>query len=74
VIRGVGAVPETVGDAALVASPEASLCELTEMLHAVLTNKKLRATLVMRGREHVRNFYSQDTTQVFLQRINELTS
>ena len=74
VIRGVGAVPETVGDAALVADPEVSLCELTEMLHAVLTNKKLRATLVMRGREHVRKFYSQDTTQVFLQRINELTS
>jgi glycosyltransferase involved in cell wall biosynthesis len=74
VIRGVGAVSETVGDAALVAKPEATLCELTEMLHAVLTNNKLRATLVMRGREHVRNFYSQDTTQVFLQRINELTS
>ena len=74
VIRGTGAVPETVGNAALVAKPEANLCELTEMLHAVLTNKELRATLVMRGREHVRKFYSQDTTQVFLQRINELTS
>jgi glycosyltransferase involved in cell wall biosynthesis len=74
VIRGTGAVPETVGDAALVAKPEATICELTEMLHAVLTNSNLRATLVMRGREHVRNFYAQDTTQVFLQRINELAS
>jgi glycosyltransferase involved in cell wall biosynthesis len=74
VIRGTGAVPETVGDAALVAKPDATICELTEMLHAVLTNSKLRATLVMRGREHVRNFYAQDTTQLFLQKIQELAS
>jgi glycosyltransferase involved in cell wall biosynthesis len=74
VIRGTGAVPETVGNAALVARPEASICELTEMLHAVLTNSKLRATLVARGREHARNFYAQDTTQEFLERINELAS
>jgi len=74
VIRGTGAVPETVGDAALVAKPEATVCELTEMLHAVLTNSRLRATLVMRGREHVRNFYAQDTTQAFLDKINELAS
>jgi hypothetical protein len=28
----------------------------------------------MRGREHVRNFYAQDTTQLFLQKIQELAS
>jgi glycosyltransferase involved in cell wall biosynthesis len=74
VIRGVGAVPETVGDAALVASPSARICELTEMLYLVLTNSELRSTLIDRGTEHVRLNFSNDTSSEFIRRINELAS
>jgi glycosyltransferase involved in cell wall biosynthesis len=72
VIRGVGAVRETVGDAALVASPEARICELTEMLYLVLTNSELRSTLVARGTEHIHENFSGDTSGEFIRRINEL--
>ena len=73
-IRGVGAVPETVGDAAIVASPEAGICELTEMLYLVLTNSELRSTLIDRGTEHLRFNFSNDTSGEFIRRINELAS
>jgi len=72
VIRGVGAVPETVGNAALVASPTARICELTEMLYAVVTNNELRDTLIARGSEHVQHNFANDTSSEFIRRINEL--
>lgn len=74
VIRGVGAVPETVGDAALVVPPDAGVCEIAEMMGAIFRDKQLRATMVARGRAHVRAFHAQDSSSVFLQEINRLMS
>ena len=56
IAKRVGAIPETVDGAGLLVSPQAGPIELAEAAIEVSTNKLLRAELVLRGRERVKEF------------------
>jgi glycosyltransferase involved in cell wall biosynthesis len=54
VATAVGAIPEVVGDAAYLVSPEQAA--LASALQETLDDADLRSVLTARGRERVRNF------------------
>ena len=54
VIRGCGAVPETVATGGIVLHPDASVLEITELVASVVQSQALRTELVKRGHERVR--------------------
>lgn len=58
VIRGCGAVPETVGRGGLVLPCDASVLELTEAVAAVIASPQLRLQLISAGCERVAEFAS----------------
>ena len=74
VVRGCGAVPDTVGDAALVVPAEAGVCELTEALALVLENGDLAARLRTRGHARVKEIESMDPTAEFMRAMEPLFS
>lgn len=62
VIKGAGAIPETVGDGALVIAADEGPMMAAEAMHEVLTNASLRARMVTNGYERVRELQSRDDT------------
>jgi glycosyltransferase involved in cell wall biosynthesis len=56
IAKQVGAIPETVAGAGVLVSPNAGPIELAEAAIEVSTNKLLRAELILRGRERVKEF------------------
>jgi glycosyltransferase involved in cell wall biosynthesis len=69
IAKRVGAIPETVGGAGLLVSPDAGPIELAEAAIEVSTNKVLRAELILRGRERIRDFDAQITLERLLDRL-----
>ena len=74
VARGCGAVPDTVGDAALVVPADAGICELTEAIALVLNDRSLAAQLRTRGHARVREIESMDPTAGFMRAMEPLLS
>ena len=74
VVRGCGAVPDTVGDAALVIPATAGVCELTEGIAHVLRDRDLRAHLRMRGYRRVKEVESMNPTEEFMRAMEPLLS
>ena len=56
IAKRVGAIPETVQGAGLLVSPQAKPIELAEAAIELSTNKDLRAELILRGRERIKDF------------------
>lgn len=65
VVRGVGAVPETVGDASVVVSAGEGVISLTETVLRVLSDDHLRAELRSRGFRRVNEIESEDPGETF---------
>lgn len=59
VIKGAGAVPESIKDGALVLPPGAGPVLACEAVNEVLTNNALRADLIVRGHRRVREMKNQ---------------
>ena len=74
VVRGCGAVPDTVGDAALVVPEDAGVCELTEAIAMVLTDGGLAARLRTRGHARIKEIESLDPTAEFMRAMEPLLS
>ncbi len=69
VARACGAIPETVGDAAVLLPPDAGTLVFAEAVHEVLSNVALRARLVEAGHERVTHFRPDDARAAFLRHV-----
>jgi glycosyltransferase involved in cell wall biosynthesis len=74
VIKGTGAIPETLKDAAIVLPANASVSLAAEAIVEVLDNTQLRTALASRGYELIRNIEKSDTTQQSVQKMLELVA
>jgi glycosyltransferase involved in cell wall biosynthesis len=74
VIKGTGAIPETLKDAAIVLPANASVSLAAEAIVEVLDNARLRTALASRGYELIRNIEMSDTTQQSVQKMLELVA
>jgi L-malate glycosyltransferase len=74
IVRGCGAVPDTVGDAALIVPAEAGVCELTEAVAIVLRDQALATYLRIRGYERVNEIERADPTAEFMSAMRPLLS
>jgi len=66
VAKAVGAIPETVAGAGLLVPANAGPIELAEAAIEVAKNKMLRAELILRGRERIKDFEAAATLSAFL--------
>lgn len=66
VTSGVSALPEVVGDAAMIVKPE-NVFDIARGIREVLLDDSLRADLVARGREQVKRFSWYDTARQVLE-------
>lgn len=71
VVRACGAVPETVGDAALVIPASAGVCEFTEAVALVLEDKSLAARLRAMGYSRIKEIEATNPTTSFIQTLKE---
>jgi glycosyltransferase involved in cell wall biosynthesis len=62
VIKGAGAVPETVGDGALVLPEESGSIIASEAIQEVLTNNELRWSLISAGYQRVEELESRNSS------------
>ena len=74
VIKGTGAIPDTLKDAAIVLRPDASVTLAAEAVVEVLDNARLRATLASRGYEVIRDIENNEGTQQSVQKMLELVA
>ena len=74
VIKGTGAIPETLKDAAVVLPADASVSLAAEAIVEVLDNASLRALLATRGYELIQNIESNEGTQQSVQKMLELVA
>jgi glycosyltransferase involved in cell wall biosynthesis len=74
VIKGTGAIPETLKDAAVVLPADASVSLAAEAVVEVLDNARLRATLARRGYEVIRDIENNEGTQQSVQKMLELVA
>lgn len=72
VVKGAGAVPETVGEGALVLSSEDGPVMAAEAMHEILVNKSLRARLVTNGYNMVKILEARSDTTRAAQLLREL--
>jgi len=72
VARSFAAVPETVGDAALLLPPDAGPTLFAEAVGEITTNDALRSALVARGRARRAHFDSIDAKAKYLQTVLEV--
>ena len=63
VIKGAGAVPETLMDGAFVLSEDAGPIEAAEAMYEVVSNKNFKAELVQNGRRRVNELENRDSSQ-----------
>jgi glycosyltransferase involved in cell wall biosynthesis len=73
VCSNVSALPEVVGDAAVVVNPE-NVFDIARGMKEVLLDEKLRSRLIARGIEHAREFSWERTAQQVLQAYEEIAS
>jgi glycosyltransferase involved in cell wall biosynthesis len=72
VIKGTGAIPETLKDAAVVLPANASVTLASEAIVEVIDNANLRAVLASRGYELIQNIELNEGTQRSVQKMLEL--
>lgn len=72
VARGVAAVPETVGDAALLVGGDDGPLVVAEAMYEVLTNTSLRADLVARGYRRAEHYRPDRSRAILLQHLARL--
>jgi len=72
VIKGTGAIPETLKDAAVVLPANASVTLASEAIVEVIDNANLRAVLATRGYELIQNIELNEGTQRSVQKMLEL--
>ena len=72
VIKGTGAIPETLKDAAVVLPANASVTLASEAIVEVIDNANLRAVLATRGYELIQNIVLNEGTQRSVQKMLEL--
>ena len=73
-IKGTGAIPETLKDAAVVLPADASVSLAAEAIVEVLDNASLRALLATRGYELIQNIELNEGTQQSVQKMLELVA
>ena len=73
VCSNVSALPEVVGDAAVVVNPE-NVFDIARGMKEVLLDESLRSRLIARGIEHAREFSWERTAQQVLQAYEEIAS
>jgi glycosyltransferase involved in cell wall biosynthesis len=71
VTSGVSSLPEVVGDAAMIVKPE-NVFDIARGIREVLTDSELRASLVAKGREQVKQFSWYDTARQVLKLYREV--
>lgn len=71
VTSGVSALPEAVGDAAMIVKPE-NVFDIARGVREVLTDERLRADLVARGHEQVKRFSWYDTARQVLETYRDV--
>lgn len=74
VVKGAAAVPETIGDGALVLPADASPVMAAEALYEVLMNTELRHSLIARGHQRVREIQSRDPVGETVARLMQVVS
>jgi glycosyltransferase involved in cell wall biosynthesis len=74
VIKGTGAIPETLKDAAVVLPANASLALAAEAIVEVLDNAPLRGILASRGHELIQNIEASEGTQKSVKKMLELVA
>ena len=72
VIRGCGAVPETVGDGALMIGPESGVLEFTEAVAEVLSNQELRVELARLGLDRAFDIGNKGGGESFREVVEEV--
>jgi len=72
IVRGVGAVPDTVKNASLVLDPSAGVCEVAEAIAAVVLIPALAAHLRTCGYERIREIESENSSTEFTSLLMEL--
>jgi glycosyltransferase involved in cell wall biosynthesis len=72
VIKGAGAIPESMRDGAFLLPDDAGPILAAEALHEVLTNPGLRQALIARGQMRVRELQSQSHVQETVRLISEV--
>lgn len=72
VVKGAGAIPESMGDGAFLLPDDAGPILAAEALHEVLTNPGLRQALIARGQMRVRELQSQSHVQETVRLISEV--
>jgi glycosyltransferase involved in cell wall biosynthesis len=71
VTSGVSALPEVVGDAAMIVKPE-NVFDIARGVREVLLDDTLRADLIARGREQVKRFSWYDTARQVLETYHDV--
>ena len=74
VIKGTGAIPETLKDAAVVLPANTSLALAAEAIVEVLDNASLRGVLASRGHELIQNIETSEGTKKSVRKMLELVS
>lgn len=74
VVRGAGAVPETVQNASVVVPPQLGVVTFTEAVHHVLVNDRLRAELRSRGYRRVAEVEAENPGEQFRQLIEDMSA
>jgi len=72
VIKGAGAIPESIGNGALLLPADAGPVLAAEALNEVLTNAAMRHTLIARGHQRVRELQEQSHVQETIRLIAEV--
>ena len=74
VVKGAAAVPETIGDGALVLPADASPVMAAEAVYEVLMNTDLRHSLIARGYQRVQEIQNRDPVGETLARMMQVVS
>lgn len=72
VIKGAGAVPETVGDGGLVLPFDSGASYVAEAVHEVLTNDNLRSSLILNGFQLVKEVEKRDHVSETIRLIEQV--
>jgi glycosyltransferase involved in cell wall biosynthesis len=73
VTSGVSALPEVVGDAAMIVKPE-NVFDIARGIREVLTDPALRASLIAKGEQQAKKFSWYDTARMVLQVYRDVLS
>jgi len=71
ITSNVSSVAEVAGDSAILVDP-LNILEISEAMHQIVSDKKLRDDLIARGNERIKDFSWEKTTKEFLRIIKEI--